>query len=141
MFILKSHVVFYLNTSNVFFPAKTVPPRIVPFNFGDDIQEGMRIQTMCTSTQGDQPFNITWYRDGKALKMGAQQQPDQQSSYASNQRHHFDERTIEINTMKSFSSILTIHNITKLHNGNYTCRISNPAGAVEYPAVLSVSGK
>ena len=49
-----------------------MPPRITPFNFGDDIQEGMRVQVMCTSAQGDQPFNITWYRDAKALRAGEQ---------------------------------------------------------------------
>ena len=100
----------------------------------------MRVQTMCTSTQGDQPFNITWYRDSKALKSG--EQADSAASYTSNHhRHHFDERTIEINAIQSFSSILTIHNITSEHNGNYTCQISNPAGVVEYSVVLSVSGK
>lgn len=117
-----------------------VPPRITPFNFGDDIQEGMRVQTMCTSAQGDQPFNITWFRDSRALKSG--EQTDSTSPYvASNQRNHFDERTIEINTIQSFSSILTIHNITSQHNGNYTCQISNPAGVVDYTVALSVSGK
>lgn len=115
-----------------------VPPRITPFNFGDDIQEGMRVQTMCTSTQGDQPFNITWFRDSKALKSGEQ---TDSTSGASHQRHHFDERTIEINTIQSFSSILTIHNITSQHNGNYTCQISNPAGVLDYTVALSVSGK
>jgi hypothetical protein len=59
----------------------------------------------------------------------------------SNHRHHFDERTIEINIIQSFSSILTIHNITSQHNGNYTCQISNPAGVVGFTAALSVSGK
>lgn len=116
-----------------------VPPRITPFNFGDDIQEGMRVQTMCTSTQGDQPFNITWYRDSKALRSG--EQTESTSSFTSTHRHHFDERTIEINTIQSFSSILTIHNITSQHNGNYTCQISNPAGVVDYSVALSVAGK
>jgi hypothetical protein len=119
----------------------TVPPRITPFNFGDDIQEGMRVQTMCTSTQGDQPFNITWYRDAKPLRVGEQIDPVSSSSSNQHHRHHFDERTIEINTLQSFSSILTIHNITSALSGNYSCLISNPAGAVEYTAALSVSGK
>jgi hypothetical protein len=132
-----------------YFSHVLVPPRITPFNFGDDIQEGMRVQTMCTSTQGDQPFNITWYRDSKALKNGEQTDSTASSSSSvsassfnsNHQRHHFDERTIEINTIQSFSSILTIHNITSQHNGNYTCQISNPAGVVDYTVALSVSGK
>lgn len=127
----------FFSLSLVIHSTSSVPPRITPFNFGDDIQEGMRVQTMCTSTQGDQPFNITWYRDSKALRGG-----DQTDSATSNQhRHHFDERTIEINSIQSFSSILTIHNITSQHNGNFTCQISNPAGVVVYTVALSVAGK
>lgn len=48
--------------------------------------------------------------------------------------------TINISEYAPFSSILTIHNLTINHNGNYTCQIKNPAGTVEYSAVLSVSG-
>lgn len=107
----------------------------------------MRVQVMCTSAQGDQPFNITWYRDGKALKTGEQMDTISSkpmygnSNYPPRQQLQIlDEKTIEINTIQSFSSILTIHNITSQHNGNYTCLISNPGGVVEYTAVLSVSG-
>lgn len=102
---------------------------------------------MCTSTQGDQPFNITWYRDGKALRVGEQIDSVSSSSsssfatFNSIHRQQFDERTIEINTIQALSSILTIHNITSQHNGNYTCQISNTAGSVDFTAVLSVSGK
>lgn len=100
---------------------------------------------MCTSTQGDQPFNITWYRDGKPLRIGEQIVDSSASSFATFNsvvhRQQFDERTIEINTIQALSSILTIHNITSQHNGNYTCQISNTAGSVDFTAVLSVSGK
>lgn len=105
----------------------------------------MRVQVICMSTQGDQPFNITWYRDAKPLK--AEASDSISPSYGTlnhprqHQHHVFDERTIDINIIQSFSSILTIHNITSQHNGNYTCQISNPGGVVEYTAVLSVSGK
>jgi Immunoglobulin domain len=107
----------------------------------------MRVQVMCTSTQGDQPFNITWYRDGKALKTGEQMDTLSSKPVYGNSNYPprknlqiFDEKTIEINTIQSFSSILTIHNITSQHNGNYTCLILNPGGVVDYTAVLSVSG-
>lgn len=110
-----------------------VPPRITPFSFGDDIQEGMRVQVMCTSSQGDQPFNISWYRDGKRL---TSHQPQQKL----NTVDEMGDKTIEINEIQSFSSILTIHNITSHHNGKYTCQISNAAGSVELSNVLSVAG-
>lgn len=99
----------------------TVPPRISPFNFEDDITEGMRTQLMCSSSQGDQPFNITWLKDQQSLDASI-------------------DRTININEYAPFSSILTIHNLTSGHNGNYTCQISNRGGAVQYTALLSVAG-
>lgn len=81
----------------------------------------MRTQLMCSSSQGDQPFNITWLRDMKPIDVQT-------------------DKTININEYAPFSSILTIHNLTSWHNGNYTCEISNRGGIVEYTAILSVAG-
>lgn len=103
-----------------------VPPRISPFSFENDITEGMRTQLMCSSSQGDQPLNITWSKDDKQLG----QPGDRDRASAS----------IEINEYAIFSSILAIHNVTSSHNGNYTCQITNRAGTVGYTALLSVSG-
>lgn len=83
----------------------------------------MRTQLMCTSSQGDQPLNITWSKDERQLS-----------------DHLEDKTTIEVNDYAIFSSILTIHNVTSAHNGNYTCQIANWAGTVGYTALLSVSG-
>lgn len=76
---------------------------------------------MCSSSQGDQPFNITWLKDQLPLDASV-------------------DRTININEYSAFSSILTIHNLTSGHNGNYTCQISNRGGAVQFTALLSVAG-
>ena len=118
-----------------------VPPRITPFSFGEEIQEGMRVQSMCTSTQGDQPFNITWFRDNKMLKAREQQDQSSHGSRMNDQQINNDDKGISINIIQSFSSVLTIHNITSQHNGNYTCQISNSAGVVDFTSVLSVAGK
>lgn len=83
----------------------------------------MRTQLMCTSSQGDQPLNITWSKDDRQLSQQLE-----------------DKTTIDINDYAVFSSILTIHNVTSAHNGNYTCQITNRAGTVAYTAPLSVSG-
>lgn len=80
----------------------------------------MRTQLMCSSSQGDQPFNITWLLDRQTIIQ--------------------QENTININEYAPFSSILTIHNVTSRHNGNYTCEITNNAGTVDFTAVLSVAG-
>uniref|UniRef100_A0A1B0GIB4 Down syndrome cell adhesion molecule-like protein Dscam2 n=2 Tax=Lutzomyia longipalpis TaxID=7200 RepID=A0A1B0GIB4_LUTLO len=106
--------------------AVLVPPRISPFSFENDIMEGMRTQLMCSSSQGDQPLNITWFKGNRSIKTGL----DDRSA---------DEKSIDINEYSPFSSILTIHNVTSSHNGNYTCEISNRAATVSYTAVLSVS--
>lgn len=98
-----------------------VPPRISPFRFEEEITEGMRTQLMCSSSQGDQPLNITWLKDGVYIP------PESQ--------------IININEYTAFSSILTIHNVSSVHNGNYTCQITNRAGTVDFMAALSVSGE
>lgn len=99
-----------------------VPPRIAPFRFEDDITEGMRTQLMCASSQGDQPFNITWLKDDRPLQL-------------------VPSDSITISEYAPFSSILTIHNLTSGHNGNYTCRVANRGGQVDHTASLSVAGK
>lgn len=115
-----------------------MPPKISPFNFGADNQEGQRVQVMCTSSVGDHPFNITWYKDQKQLH-GYQPQTKLQQQH--HHYHDFDDKTVEITDIPPFSSILAIHNISSHHNGNYTCRIANSAGSVEHSASLSVAGK
>lgn len=80
----------------------------------------MRTQLMCSSSQGDQPFNITWLKDNNQINSNS--------------------INININEYSQFSSILTIHNVSSQHNGNYTCQIRNRAGIVDYMAVLSVAG-
>lgn len=131
-----------------------MPPRISPFNFEKDITEGLRTQLMCSSSQGDQPFNITWLKDQRIIFTrnsnkpidggnvpgldsdfgpwnGAANDPSQQ---------YYVDNTIHINEYAPFSSILSIENLTSHHNGNYTCRISNHGGTVDHTAVLSVAG-
>lgn len=146
----------------VYFPLPLclVPPRISPFNFEKDITEGLRTQLMCASSQGDQPFNITWLKDQRTIFTRNSNKPIDGGGNAPgsdiefgpwngaasaggandpSQRYYVD-NTIHINEYAPFSSILSIENLTSHHNGNYTCRISNHGGAVDHTAVLSVAG-
>ena len=112
-------------------PTLVVPPRISPFYFENDVTEGMRTQSMCTASEGDQPFNITWLMDGKPIQVRdvtSEQSPGTGTSY------------IQISDYPPFSSILTINSVKARHTGNYTCQISNVAGVAEHIATLSVSG-
>lgn len=124
-----------------------------PFNFEKDITEGLRTQLMCSSSQGDQPLNITWKKDQRIIltrnsnkqlsdgmantdivnEYGMWRGNDLSSQY-------YVDNTIHINEYAPFSSILSIENLTSNHNGNYTCRVSNHGGTVEHTAVLSVAG-
>lgn len=139
------------NVTNTTKSILLVPPRISPFNFEKDITEGLRTQLMCSSSQGDQPFNITWLKDQRIIftrnsnkqhidgmvgadgDYGTWKANDQSSQY-------YVDNTIHINEYAPFSSILSIENLTSNHNGNYTCRISNQGGTVDHTAVLSVAG-
>lgn len=105
---------------------------------------------MCSSSQGDQPFNITWLKDDRiiyapinARKQQKSVDPNVDGDFASlwkTSDQYYVDSTIQINEYAPFSSILSIENLTSSHNGNYTCRISNQGGIVSYSTVLSVAG-
>ncbi|XP_025163016.1 Down syndrome cell adhesion molecule-like protein Dscam2 isoform X2 [Harpegnathos saltator] len=119
-----------------------VPPLISPFYFGHGVTEGMRTQLMCTASQGDQPFNITWLMDEKPIQV----RPSDGTSVSSVQTGAgFTAAAVEtsngiqISDYPPFSSILTINSVSASHSGNYTCQISNVAGLAEHSTSLSVA--
>jgi len=79
---------------------------------------------MCTASQGDRPFNITWRKDSQPL----------------GHENGNDAPWINVSDYAPFSSILTINTVTSSHSGNYTCVVTNKAGTAEYTAQLSVTG-
>lgn len=106
---------------------------------------------MCSSSQGDQPFNITWLKDQRIIstrnsnKQQTDSVPGPDNEYGTwrmndQSSQYYVDNTIYINEYAPFSSILSIENLTSSHNGNYTCRISNQGGTVDHTAVLSVAG-
>lgn len=104
----------------------------------------MRTQLMCSSSQGDQPFNITWLKDGIPI-LSSSSSSGSNSDYISTadygKKFLPPDPSLTINEYAPFSSIISIHNVTSRHNGNYTCKVTNRAGSVEFTAMLSVSGK
>lgn len=105
---------------------------------------------MCSSSQGDQPFNITWLKDQRVIftRNSNKQQIDSMpapENYGTWRVHdqssqYYVDNTIHINEYAPFSSILSIENLTSSHNGNYTCCITNQGGTVDHTAILSVAG-
>ncbi|XP_076177347.1 cell adhesion molecule Dscam2 isoform X9 [Ptiloglossa arizonensis] len=117
-----------------------VPPRISPFYFENGVTEGMRTQLMCTTSQGDQPFNITWLMDDRPIQVRPGDVGSASSSSGgSNAAVVQTGNNIQISDYPPFSSILTINNVSARHSGNYTCQISNVAGLAEYSTSLSVA--
>lgn len=109
-----------------------VPPRISPFFFENGVMEGMRTQLMCSTSEGDQPFNITWLMDDEPIHV--------KDSGGEHNVMRNTANNIHISDYSPFSSILTINSVTAKHSGNYTCQIKNVAGIVEHTAALFVFG-
>ncbi|GFO29921.1 Down syndrome cell adhesion molecule [Plakobranchus ocellatus] len=91
------------------------PPRIDPFHFRKR-KQGDRILVTCAIISGDLPITIQWEKDGTAIP------PD---------------LGIRIQQLGDYS-ILSINDASPVHDGNYTCYVSNAAASVNYTASLHI---
>ena len=97
-----------------------VPPKILPFNFGDeDYTLGMSAQTLCIVTEGDTPVDIRWVISSPM---------------------HTSMAGVTTTKISPKSSILVIDAIDASHSGNFTCIATNSAGSLNYTAQLTVVG-
>ncbi|XP_064480158.1 cell adhesion molecule Dscam1-like [Ornithodoros turicata] len=94
-----------------------VGPKVNPFKFPSDLEEGMRSVVVCVVIDGDQPVSIAWLKDGRPLSQGLG-------------------ATSEM--LNAFTSSLTFHSVGPQHSGNYTCVARNPAAAVNRSATMTV---
>lgn len=76
------------------------------------------MQVSCILQKGDRPVNFTWVFNGIVLQSGDGIRMD----------------------FIGKSSILTIDPVRGMHQGNYTCIASNPAGEEQVSATLVVNG-
>jgi hypothetical protein len=105
--------------SNFFYQ---VSPQIVPFVFGDEpANSGESVSTVCTVSRGDQPLEFSWYFNGEKLLIQ-------------------DREGLSISTSKR-RSLLEIEAVSANHAGEYTCSVSNEAGATSHSSILAVNGK
>lgn len=105
-----------------FFFSKTpkVPPKISPFDFGDEPANFEEtVSVTCIISLGDQPIDIEWLFNDYGI-----------SSYSG----------ITVIKGGKRTSLLTIDNVKAHHAGNYTCKARNHAAAVNYTAQLVVNG-
>ncbi|EFX83213.1 hypothetical protein DAPPUDRAFT_48415, partial [Daphnia pulex] len=97
------------------------PPRITPFGMPlRNVMVNSRVQVSCVIEEGDPPFRIRWFRDDRPLL-----------------HHHV--AGLRLTDFNSYSSILTIDQVTVNHGGNYSCRASNAAGTAVHATLLQVS--
>lgn len=107
-------------------------PVISPIVFSDNLEEGMRGSAVCTVTSGDRPIQIRWLKDGVPLR----EQSSHKSISTSVGDNHLNH--IQIVSIKDFMSSLIIANITRHHQGVYTCVASSPVTLTNVSAYLTV---
>lgn len=96
-----------------------VPPKIVPFTFGDEPSNfGDSASIQCSVTIGDFPIDIVWLLNGIPI----------------------DENSVSTSKIGKRLNVLNIDSVTGYHAGNYTCVASNLASAINHTALLIVNG-
>ncbi|KAJ8667921.1 hypothetical protein QAD02_009584 [Eretmocerus hayati] len=97
-----------------------VSPQIVPFMLGDGpVNSGESMSTICTVSRGDYPMEFSWFFNGEKIMAGLR-----------------DDLTISVTKRRS---VLEIEAVSASHAGEYTCSVSNEAGANSHTAALIVN--
>lgn len=97
-----------------------MPPKIAPFNFGEEPSNfADSASVACLVTSGDLPIAFKWLFNGRPVKEFA-----------------------GITTVKlgNRNSVLNIDLVNGKHAGNYTCEASNQAASINFTAELTVNG-
>lgn len=127
-------------------------PVISPIVFSNNLEEGMRGSAVCTVTSGDPPIHISWYKDGlrlpetrpgaagghRAMRGGGGGGGKQQQHIHSASIFDFVADQIQIVSINDFMSSLVIANISRYHQGIYTCVASSPVATTNVSAHLTV---
>ncbi|XP_060864227.1 cell adhesion molecule Dscam2 isoform X43 [Metopolophium dirhodum] len=96
-----------------------VPPKMMPFTFGDDIPEaGETISIQCTVSSGDIPIEFAWTFNGKSTS---------------------DLANVFVSKTGRRVSSLTVESLTEKNVGNYSCLARNMAGETGHTASLYVN--
>jgi len=97
-------------------------PRIAPFIGGEGrtVALNSRVQLSCVIEEGDAPFTIRWSRDSRPVV------PSQ---------------LLKVTDFNAYSSILTVHQLSLAHAGNYSCRAENDAGSASQSTFIRVTGQ
>lgn len=106
--------------AQILFLLISVPPQILPFDFGENlINAGDLTSLTCSVHKGDLPMNISWTHNNKTIGYN---------------------EGISISKIGKKISTLSIDNVQEDHTGVYTCIALNLAGKSSYSAELNVNG-
>ncbi|KAJ8730195.1 hypothetical protein PYW07_017233 [Mythimna separata] len=92
------------------------PPKIVSFQFPEELEVGGATQATCSLVSGDKPIQFSWHKDNLPIPSTLK---------------------VEQKNM-DFFSLLIIQDLTSAHSGEYTCRATNDFGTVSHSASLIV---
>ncbi|KPM07346.1 Immunoglobulin domain containing protein 7 [Sarcoptes scabiei] len=101
------------------------PPVLSPFLFSDDLEEGTRATAVCSVVSGDSPITLQWLKDGQPLVS------------PKNPSRSIDPN-VQVLSIKEFISSLIISNLTRRHQGVYTCLATTPNTRSNRTAVMRV---
>lgn len=137
-----------------------MPPKVTPFTFARDLNVGDRTSIQCVVVTGDLPLTFTWLKDNMQIisqdvdiNGGIIGNTKMSISTNNNGQRIIDpiwenfknlknpSETINIRQYDAFTSALSVSKITPVHNGTYTCRVTNGASTVTHSALLLVNGK
>ncbi|XP_038212053.1 Down syndrome cell adhesion molecule-like protein Dscam2 [Zerene cesonia] len=92
------------------------PPKIVPFQFPEELEVGGSTQATCSLVSGDKPIQFSWHKDNLPIP-----------SVLKVEQKNMD-----------FFTILVIQDLNSMHSGEYSCRATNDFGTVSHSASLIV---
>jgi hypothetical protein len=101
-----------------------VPPKIVPFGFGDEPSNfGDSAFVQCSVSSGDSPIDLHWYFDGALVTVSDKL------------------RGISTVLLGKRVNALAIDSVKGHHAGQYTCVATNKAAQANFTTKLVVNGK
>ena len=103
-----------------------LPPVLSPILFSDALEEGMRATVVCSVVAGDAPISLQWLKDG--LPLGG----------VSHSGRNSRDQHVQVINIKDYATTLVISNITRRHQGRYTCLASTPYTTSNQTAVMGV---
>lgn len=89
-----------------------------------DLHAGKRVSVICAAESGDLPMEFKWMKNDLPFQTNSGD-----SGYS-----------ISVKQNDDYSSVLTIHNLSAIHFGQYSCVVSNAAATVRHTTMLQVNG-